>query len=442
MMRPPAVLKAALLLSLVALAGFADTTPREITLDQALAAARAHQPQLQQAHAVTEGANAQADAARAALRPQVGGTASYERTTENYAPRPGSVPSGTASSGGAASSWSTVPFYSVGVNATQLLWDFGATSSRWRASQAAAASQADSERANALQVTAAVRTAFFQARAARELVAVAVETLANQDRHLTQVEAFVEVGTQPEIALATARAARANARYQLILAQNGYATAKALLNQAMGVEQTTGYDVADETLSPVSGEDDDTDTLVAEAVSSRPETASMAEAVHAQELSVRASKADYWPSISAATGVTDAGSQVASLGWNWSASVNVTVPIFRGGQVGAQVRAARWSLEALKAQADALRQQIRLDVEQARLGVTAAKAALDSAHDALVNAQDQLHLAEGRYETGVGTVIELSDAQVALTSAAQQQVQARYNLASARTQLLRAMGRD
>ena len=420
----------------------AEPLGRTLTLEEAVATARSRQPQLREAHAVAEGAHAQSDVARAALLPQVGGAAGYERTTANYVPRPGSLPGGIGSSAGASSSWSTLPFYSLGLSATQLLWDFGASSSAWRASRAAAASQADNERATALQVTTVVRTAFFQARAARELVRVASETLADQDRHLAQVVGFVEVGTQPEIALATARASQANARYQLVLARNGYETAKATLNQAMGVEGPTDYDVSDETVPPVPGEGADTEALLAEALSARPEMAAMEKAVRAQELTVRAGKAEYWPSISASTGITDAGSQVASLGWNWSASLNVTVPVFTGGRTGAQVRVAQWSLESLRAQADTLRQQVRLDVEQARLGVTSAKAALDSAKDALANAQQQLRLAEGRYETGVGTVIELTDAQVALTSAGQQQVQAEYNLASARTQLLRALGRS
>jgi outer membrane protein len=273
-------------------------------------------------------------------------------------------------------------------------------------------------------------------------VTVAVDTLANRERHLGQVEAFVEVGTQPEIALAQARADRANAQYQLITAQNGYETTKAQLNQAMGVEGPTDYDVSDEMLPPMLGEDQDTQALLDEALAARPEMAAAAEAVRAQELLVKANRAEYLPTVSASTGFTDAGTQVSNLVWNWNAALNVSVPIFRGGQTGAQLQVARWQLEGLKAQADILRQQIRLDVDQARLAVRAAKAALSSADDALVNAREQLRLAEGRYETGVGNIIELDDAQVALTSAAQQKVQAEYNLASARAQLLRAVGRS
>jgi len=58
-----------------------------------------------------------------------------------------------------------------------------------------------------------------------------------------------------------------------------------------------------------------------------------------------------------------------------------------------------------------------------------------------VNAREQLRLAEGRYQSGVGSIIELGDAQIAATSAAAQVVQADFNLATARAQLLTALGR-
>ena len=87
------------------------------------------------------------------------------------------------------------------------------------------------------------------------------------------------------------------------------------------------------------------------------------------------------------------------------------------------------------------RQQIRLEAEQARLAVRAAKSALAAADEALTNAKERLRLAEGRYQTGVGNIIELGDAQVALTTAAAQRVQAEFDLATARAQLLHVVGR-
>jgi outer membrane protein len=255
------------------------------------------------------------------------------------------------------------------------------------------------------------------------------------------VQAFVEVGTRPEIDLAQARTDRANAQVQLINAQNGYETAKAQLNLAMGVEGPTDYDISDDTLPAVAGEDGDPAALLQEALASRPELSAAQQNVSAEELSLRAARVDYAPALSLSSSFSDAGSDLGSLAWNWNAALGLSVPIFKGGQTQAQVRDAKWALESARAQADALRQQVRLEVEQARLAVRAARAALDAAGEALVNAQEQLRLAEGRYEAGVGNIIELGDAQVAHTSAAQQKVQAEYHLASARADLLRALGR-
>jgi len=72
--------------------------------------------------------------------------------------------------------------------------------------------------------------------------------------------------------------------------------------------------------------------------------------------------------------------------------------------------------------------------------VAAAKANIAAATEALVNARELLRLAERRYETGLGSAIELGDAQLARNTAAAQEVSARYSLASARAQLLFALG--
>ncbi len=415
--------------------------PRILTLDDALAAARAQQPQVRQAVAATQAALARTDQAHAPLMPQVSGSATYQRETANYASRPGSLPNQISGSG-SSESWNTVNYFNLGLNASVLLYDFGQTSSRWRASQASAASQKDSEHTTLAQVLYAVRTAYFQARAAKGLVKVANDTLANQQKHMQQAEGFVDVGTQPEISLAQARTDVANAKVQLINAENGYDTARAQLNLAMGVEHPEPYDVADETLPAIDGEDATTETLLDEAVKARPELAALANQVRAQELTVRALRGAFGPSLGLSTGFSDAGEHASSLTWNWSAALSLTVPIFQGGQTKAQVREAEFNLAATKAQLDGELQQVRLEIEQARLAVRADKAALDASTEALANAKVLLELAEGRYETGVGSIIELGDSQVAATSAAQQKVQAEYNLAQARAGLVKALGRD
>ena len=119
----------------------------------------------------------------------------------------------------------------------------------------------------------------------------------------------------------------------------------------------------------------------------------------------------------------------------------LTWPLFQGGLTTAQVHQAEANLEGIDAQRALEELQVRLDVDTARLAVRAAKATIGAADDALTSAREQLRLAEQRYATGVGNIIELDDAQVAYTTAAAQVVQARFGLATARAQLLAALGR-
>ncbi|HTQ79672.1 MAG TPA: TolC family protein [Thermoanaerobaculia bacterium] len=411
-----------------------------LTLEQALATARDHQPQVAAAAAATAAAAARSDEARSSLLPQVNGNGSYQRATANFVSRPGALPR-QLSSGSGSESWDNFGYYNLGLSANYLLYDFGQTKNRWRSAEASLAAQRESERTTANQVLFAVRTAFFSARAARELVKVAEDTLGNQKKHLDQTQGFVDVGTQPPIALAQAKTAVANAQVQLINSENSYETALAQLNQAMGVEGPTDYDVADEPEAPLPSEDGTADTLFDEALRARPELATLADQVRAQELTVRALKSANLPSVGLSTGLSDAGGQVGNLTWNWNAAVQFSVPIFLGGLTKAQVAEGEANLAAARSQLQIERLQVRLEVDQGRLAVRAAKAALAASADALDNAKEQLNLAEGRFETGVGSIIELGDAQVALTSAAQQRVQAIYNLSQARVQLLKALGR-
>jgi outer membrane protein len=413
---------------------------RVLGLAEAVDLARARQPQLAVARASTEASDARADQARSPLLPQLLGAASYERTTSNFVSRPGAVPSSVARTNG--SSWASTDFWQFSVAASQLVYDFGETSGRWRAARESAAAQRSSERAAELQAILVARSAFFAARATKDLVGVARETLANQEAHLAQIAGFVRAGTRPEIDLAQARTDRANSAVQLINAENGYAIARAQLAAAIGHDGPVDFEVSDEALPPVAGEDGALEALVAEGAASRPDLAALERQVRAQELTIRATQGGYAPALGISTGVTHAGTDLGSLTWNWQAAATLTWNLYEGGLTRAQEREARANADAARAQVVSLRQQVRLDVEAAYLAARAARSAIGAADEAVTNARERLRLAEGRYRAGVGSVIELGDAQLAVTAAAAQRVQASFNLATSRAQLLRALGRD
>jgi len=129
------------------------------------------------------------------------------------------------------------------------------------------------------------------------------------------------------------------------------------------------------------------------------------------------------------------------VGWDVAGGDNLTWNLNQGGLTNGRVHEAEGNLGFAAAQLDVLRQQVRVDVDQALLAIRAAKAALASARRALLAARQRLSLAEGRYQNGSGSVIELGDAQIAASNAAAQVVQTDYQLATARAQLLFALGR-
>ena len=123
------------------------------------------------------------------------------------------------------------------------------------------------------QVAFNARSAFFTARARKDLVGVARETLANQEKHLAQVQGFVEVGTHPEIDLSQAKADRATAAAAAHQRREQLRRRQGDAQQAMGVERSVDYDLVGRRAPPVEGEDAEVEALIDFAKQSRPEMA-------------------------------------------------------------------------------------------------------------------------------------------------------------------------
>jgi outer membrane protein len=182
--------------------------------------------------------------------------------------------------------------------------------------------------------------------------------------------------------------------------------------------------------------------LLESALAARPEIASATEQVKAQQLLIQSARGAYAPSIAASAGfIQGTATGTSYVGWDVAAGVTLTWNLFQGGLTNGMVHEAEANVAYAAAQLDVQRQQIRVDVDQALLAIRAAKAALSASRNALVAARQRLSLAEGRYQNGSGSVIELGDAQIAAANAAAQVVQTDFQLATARAQLLWALGR-
>jgi outer membrane protein len=418
-----------------------------LTLSEALTAARAHQPLLVQSRARVDAAEARVTEARAPLLPALSASAIYQLGTANRIFRIGTAPELIALQ--PPPSWRLYDQLRLGLTASQLLFDSGRTTGRWRAARAEAQAEGWSERDIRTRVALDVRLAFFNARARKDLTRVARELVANQDQHLTLVRRLIGAKLRPDIDLAQAESERASAELELISSENNYAAAKADLNQAMGTTRSLDYDVGDEELSPVSGENLSLDSLVELAHRSRPDLASLDKQVDAQAALVMAALGGYGPAVHLTASATDVGPGPDpgpftrdAVRWNVVGAARLTWPLFEGLATAARVREARALLQTLQAERDRLRLQVRTELERVRLDTLSGKSAVAAAARAVASATARLELAEGRYQAGVGNAVELGDAQLARATAAGRQAEAAAALSTARARLLHALGRE
>jgi outer membrane protein len=410
---------------------------RILHLDDAIQTAIKAQPLIHEARAQTASAVGLVEQGRAGFLPQLSGSALYEKSSSSVAPT-----TGTTTAVNSVQSFAPPhDVFLLGASGTQLLYDFDQTRDKYRSAKRNVESLEAGEHTTELQVLLTTRTSFFTARADKALVFVAEETLRNEQKHVVQVRGFVAAGTQPEIALATELTNLGNDRVALITAQNNYEIAKAQLNQSMGVVGDTNYDVAEEGLAVVAGEEGPDDRLVDAALKARPEIVAYEKAHEASALTVTSLKGGFGPTLSAFGSLGTEGLALDAMAGYWTAGAQLIWPFFQGGVTAGQVHSAQANLEYVDAELETEKLQVRFQVQQAVLTVRAAKASIDAANEALVNAREQLRLAEGRYQAGVGSIIELGDSQVAATNAAAQVVQADFNLSTARAQLLSALGR-
>jgi outer membrane protein TolC len=124
----------------------------------------------------------------------------------------------------------------------------------------------------------------------------------------------------------------------------------------------------------------------------------------------------------------------------WNAGVTLSLPIFQGFGIDAQVDQAEANLESSQASLSLTIENALLDVEQNYLSLKEASDRIDATTKLVGQATENLKIAEGRYNFGVGSAIEITDAQVTVANARLNNIQALYDYDTSLIRLKRAMG--
>ena len=428
-----------------------------LTLEEAVSTGLRVSDEIRLSAAQAEIADAQYDAARASLLPQLRITSAYTRTFQS------------ARSNAVSSVFNQPNTYTTAANFSQTLFQGGRLVATARAASSLAnAARLDAEEQRSL-FTVSVQRAYLGALLAERMVELQETNLQLASARLTQVQQFQSAGRAAQYDVLRAKVERANIEPLAIQAQNDRDLAQLDLKRLLNIPLERPL-VLTSTIDP-----DAAQTLVASyldttALPDRPALRSAELVARSRHLAVTAARADLFPTITyffqtgfqafpppgfgfpQERGSLDAASCPAGSaatrvcqngGWfeDRNMGIQFSWPLFDGLRAKSAVELARAATRIADLQLQQEREQVSVEAAKARAELRRAKAVFEGRRETSSEAQEAFRLASLRFSRGLSTQLEVSDAQLALLTAEGSEARATYDLYLATAEMARALGR-
>jgi len=319
------------------------------------------------------------------------------------------------------------------------LFDGGLTAARVGEAASGLAAARATERVARGEVIAAASKAYYDLMAAMRLADVANHAVDLAEGHLKQAQALYDNGQIPKADVLRAQTELANQRVNAIGAKNAVALAQVALDDVLNVPQTNLYAPTDRLSDELPAFN--LDAILGSARTSRGEILAAEAAVSAARRAVDEARANSWPQV----GVTlaDGNTQPAVVnGYHnqFSVGLNAVWTLFDHDYTAGRIAAARSGVRQAEIALEQLRDGVELQVRQAYLNANEAAARVAAAKQLVTSADESLRVAQVRYRGGVGTALELQDAELQDISARQTLVNAEAALRESIVQLRFAAG--
>lgn len=387
-----------------------------LSLEQCLAIALERHPDIMGAEAIIEAKDSSVAQVQTGWRPEVDLSSSYKRrsvTDDGY------------------------NSFSSSVEVSQLITDWGKTKSEVRVAETELeASRYDYD--DTLQkLLFDVKDTYFSLLRARKKEAVAQEAVIMYEHHLDQARAYYEVGKVSRYDVTTAEVDLSNARLDLIRAGTSVKTARSGLNNSLGYPDAPQFEIEDmlsyEKVELVR------EQVLETAIQARPDLKALEAQKRASEESLVVAAKSNSPTLSATAGYSwgdddFTGDDEIYMG------ISLNVSLYDGGFTKEKIREARAGLDKAKADLESQKQDVILEVEEAFLEVQDSVQAILAAEKTVEQARENLNLANGRYEVGVGSPVEVTDATENYINAKNTYYGALYDYRTALATLEKAMG--
>ncbi len=314
-----------------------------------------------------------------------------------------------------------------GITLSQLITDAGRTHNLVASSKLQQQAAQQDYQATRYDVLLAVNQAYFNTLQAQAVVRVAQETVATRKQLFDQISALAENKLRSQLDVNFADVNLSDAKLLLLRAEDNLQQAFAELARAIGTDQSAMFELTEEPLPPSPPLQPD--PMIAEAYKNRPELASLRLAGEAAHRFAEAEKDLSRPAVTL-VGVAGFLPVINTNGIPAEyegVAVNVDIPILNGHLFAARREAARYRASAADQRLKDQQLRVARDVRSAWASTTTARQRLDVAAQFVQQAKMALDLAQGRYDLGLSSIVELTQAQLNLTRAEIETLSAKYD---------------
>lgn len=323
-----------------------------------------------------------------------------------------------------------------------LLLDFGGRAARVEAARQALAAANWTHAATLQTVLFSAIQAYYQLYAAKATLEAAEATEKSTQRALDVATYRYQIGAAALGDKLQAQTTHAQAKVNRRTAVGNAQAALGVLATVMGLKPQSSMKFEPPSLSgPDQERERDVQELIELAKHSRPDLAAAEAQVRASQAGILQAQSGSMPTLSLVGSFTYFETLGVTAVSSWAVGVQVAMPLFTGFNDTYQIKSAGEQAEAQAANRDKLEQSVAQEVWRAYYTLAATRENLKNTQELLDSALQSEQVALGRYEEGVGNIVELLNTEASLANARTQYVQAHYNWRIGKAQLAQALGR-
>jgi outer membrane protein len=377
-----------------------------LTLARAEAIAVANQPRLLAAQLRTRAAGQRVREARSGLFPTIAFNATGVAVADT----------GTSTAAGALTTSSISDRFAYGGNLVQLVTDFGRTNALVGARRSLADAQKDMTTLTAAQIRLSVRSAYFQVMGAEAVLHAAKEAQGNRQLIVRQISALAGSQLRSTLDVSFASVLESEAELAVVRAESSVQQQRTRLATAMGqLQPVTATLVAEQLPSQLP---QDPSSFLAQADVQRADLNAAISQQHAASRFADSERRLSYPTLNALGAAGQIPFHDRTLQGNYAAAgFNLSIPVFNGGLFGARRNEAELESKARTRDVEEMKLEVNEQVQNDWSQAMEAYRSLDVSTRLVAQSKESLRLAQARYQAGLGSIVELNEAQLSETSA-------------------------